>query len=164
MVPNFEKGTLPMLQGDLKTRIDELIASTQRAEFYGDAERQAKVQQSEKVKFWEFMRPLVREVEASLEATDYLILAEAANSVVFRLRGSDFTRLNVNFQNQGSLILSISQGLGEQTWTLRPVAVDSFIWGNGTQKRHIEAVAEMALTWFLEITMRQLAEQGVIRR
>jgi hypothetical protein len=157
-----------MLQGDLKNKIDELISSTQRAQFYGDAVRQAKVQESERVKFWEFMRPLVREVEASLEGTNYIILAEAANSVAFRIRGfvgnPDFSRLDVNFQNNGSLSLSIFHGLGTKEWTLHPVTAESFIWRSGKEELHIEAVAEVTLTWFLERTMTQLATQGVIRR
>lgn len=157
-----------MLQGDLKNKIDELIASTQRAEFYKSAERQAEVQQLERTKFWEFMRPLVREVQVSLEGTDYVILAEAADSVSFKIRGfvgnPDFTRLDVNFQNNGSLSLSIYHGLGTKEWTLRPVTADSFMWRSGNEELRIEAVAEMTLTWFLERTMTQLAKQDVIRR
>ena len=150
---------------EVKLKATELIASTERAAFLQDRDRQSEVTQSEMAKFWAAMVPLVQDTNYALKGWYELDLM-TAGSIKLRYIGDSrtITALNVKFLNTGKLVLDITHTSEKGEWALRMVDVDSFSWQTQGKEGPIKAVAEDSLLWFLDRSIAQLASNKIIVR
>ena len=151
------------MRGDLDKKVRELVLSIKRRQFGRNIEAVTRSQRAEEVKFWQFVLPHVHEIQNAI-ADWYVIHVEENQRIHLRVPGGvgAITTLNVSFANPGTLTLSFSHELGTQRWTLR--SGEGIKWRNDEEELHIEAVAEQALTWFLDVSMEHMEKNNMIER